>query len=341
MSNSSGSLVELFARLQAPEVSRSDGNCFMAIPLASSKIYRLGKDSTGAPALLIQLPPNQATNGSPIRLRHLYVAHDVHCVIHRGLGAESGRFSVISCMEADRATENYFLRVIEALLPGLGENPDAGSINQAVSSLVELFRALSNPPIKAVRGLWAELLLLAESEDPGKLLDAWHTAPEDLYDFNEGNHRIEIKSVQGEVRRHHFSLRQLQPPAGTTLAVVSVYVNRAGGGTTINDLIDELRFFFSGSPHRLLRLYKVITLTLGASWREAELEMFDRSAARQSLAFFRQSDIPMVSPDLPTGVTNVRFSSDLTGKEPYSTREVQALGGLIGSALPRKEQRRA
>ena len=337
MSSSSETLEELFAGLQSPAMTGGETNRYMAIPIGSSGTYRLGKDSAGAPALLIQLPSDQTIIASPIRLRHLYIAHDVDCVIYREHGTESGNFSVLSCVEADRATENYFLRVVEALLPSLGECPDARSINQAVDSLVELFRALSNPPIKAVRGLWAELLLLTESQDPGKLLDAWHTVPEDLYDFNEANHRIEVKSTQGEVRRHHFSLFQLLPPAGTTLAIVSVIVNRAGGGTTINDLIDELRSLFSGSPHRLLRLYKVITLTLGARWREADLEMFDRYAARQSLAFFRPSDVPMVSPDLPPGVSNVRFSSDLTGKVPYSNGEVRALGGLIGSAAPRKE----
>ena len=336
MSSSSETLEQLFAGLQSPAMTGGETNRYMAIPIGSSGTYRLGKDPAGAPALLIQLPSGQATDSSPIRLRHLYVAHDVACVIHRDHGTESGKFSVLACVEADRATEGYFLRVVEALLPGLGESPDARSVNQAVDSLVELFRALSNPPIKAVQGLWAELLLLAESQDPGKLLDAWHTIPEDLYDFNEGNHRIEVKSAQGELRRHHFSLAQLLPPAGTTLAIVSVLVNRAGGGTSVDDLIDELRSLFSGSPHRLLRLYKVITLTLGARWREAELEMFDRFAARQSLTFYRPSDVPMVSPDLPPGVGNVRFSSDLTGAPSYSNGEVRALGGLIGLAAPWK-----
>ena len=336
MSSSSETLEELFAGLQSPAMTGGETNRYIAIPIGSSGTYRVGKDSAGAPALLIQLPSGQATDSSPIRLRHLYVAHDVACVIHRDHGTESGKFSVLACVEADRATEGYFLRVVEALLPGLGESPDARSVNQAVDSLVELFRALSNPPIKAVQGLWAELLLLAESQDPGKLLDAWHTIPEDLYDFNEGNHRIEVKSAQGELRRHHFSLAQLLPPAGTTLAIVSVLVNRAGGGTSVDDLIDELRSLLSGSPHRLLRLYKVITLTLGARWREAELEMFDRFAARQSVTFYRPSDVPMVSPDLPPGVGNVRFSSDLTGAPSYSNGEVRALGGLIGLAAPWK-----
>ena len=276
MSSADKSLVELFARIPAPDMSASDTNRFMAIPIASSRKYRLGKDCTGSPAFLIQLPPDQTTNASPIRLRHLYVAHDVDCVIHRDNGTESGKFSVVSCVEADRATENYFLRVIEALLPSLGECPNACSINQAVDSLVELFRALSNPPTKTVRGLWAELFLLTESEDPQKLIDAWHTVPGDLYDFNEGSHRIEVKSTTGPIRRHHFSLAQLLPPEGTSLAIVSVIVDRAGGGTAINDLIKELHSLFSGSPPRLLRLYKLITLTLGDRWREAELETFDR-----------------------------------------------------------------
>ena len=316
-------------------MSGSDTNRYVAIPIADSETYRLARDSNGAPALLIKVPVDRVTNVSPIRLRHLYVAHDVDCVIHRDHGTESGRFSVLSCIEADRATEIYFLRVLEALLPTLGERPDACSINQAVDRLVELFQALRNPPIKTAQGLWAELFLLAESQDPGKLVDAWHPVPGDLYDFDEGNQRIEVKGTRGEARRHHFSLAQLQPPAGTDLVIVSVIVNRAGGGTTIDELVDELRYRLSGSPQRLLRLYKVVTLTLGERWRESVLEMFDRPAARHSLAFYPPSDVPMVSPDLPPGVSNVRFSSDLTGKTPYSKKEVRALGGLIASVVPR------
>lgn len=335
MASSGKSLVDLFVQMQTPDVSGSDTNRFIAIPISSSRTYRLGKDSTGAPALLILLSSDHAIDASPIRLQHLFVAHHVHCVVHHGKGTDSGRFSLISCLDADSATEIYFLRVIEALLPSLGERPDVSSINKAVDSLVDLFRALSNPPIKAVRGLWAELFLLAESKDPKQLVDAWHNFPDDLHDFNEGNHRIEVKSTQGETRTHHFSLTQLLPPEGTTLAIASVIVKRAGGGTTVNDLIDELCSIFAGSPQRILRLYKVVTMTLGDKWHEADLDTFDRFTARQSLAFFRSSDVPKISPDLPAGVSNVRFSSDLTGKPPLSKNEARALGGLIASAVPR------
>jgi hypothetical protein len=238
-------------------------------------------------------------------------------------------------VEADRATESYFLRVLEALLPTLGESPDPRSINHAVDRLVELFQALRNPPIKTAQGLWAELFLIAEAQDPGKLIDTWHTVPDDLYDFNDGHYRLEVKSTGGELRRHHFSLAQLQPPAGTVLVIASVIVNRAGAGVRIIELVDELGSRLAGSPDRLLRLYKVVALTLGDSWLQSTLEMFDRPAAKQSLAFFKPSDVPMVSPVLPQGVSNVHFTSDLTGKTPYSTQEVRALGGLMSVVVPR------
>ena len=331
------SLEELFTDLQAPVDTASDSNRFMAIPIGPSETYRLGKDPKGAPALLIKAASGGATYGAPIRLRHLRVAHNVDCIMHRDRTTETGRFSVFACVDADRATETYFLRVAEALVPTLGEHPDVNSINKAVDQLVELFQALRSPPLKVAQGLWAELLLLAESEDPGKLVDAWHSVPDDLYDFNEGSHRIEVKSASGEIRRHSFSLVQLQPPAETRLVVASVIVNRAGGGTAVNDLVDELQSRLSGSPERQLRIYRVVTLTLGDRWREFSIEMFDRPAAKSSLSFFRPSDIPMVNPDLPPGVSNVRFSADLTGKVPYTERETRALGGIVASAVPRRK----
>ena len=255
--------------------------------------------------------------------------HDVDCVVYRNGDTESGRFSVLSCVEADRITEIYFLRVLEALLPTLGESPDALTVNGAVDRLVELFQALRNAPIKRTQGLWAELLLLAECRNPGELIDAWHTVPHDLYDFGKDNQRLEVKSTLGESRVHHFSLAQLRPPPGIKLLIVSVMVRRVSGGTTILELMDELRYQLSESPHHLLRLYRLVAMTLGDRWRESASEMFDRAAARHSLAFFQASAVPMVNPDLPPGVSNVRFVSDLSGQTPCTRRDVRALGGLM------------
>ena len=264
-------LFEMFEHLETPTLPEDERPVYVACPIPFSDSYRLAKDSNGAPALLIQISCDDRTISAPIRLRHLSVVHDVDCLIHRRDCAESGRFSVLSCLEADRATETYFLRVLEALLPSLGEFPNPFSVNEAIERLVELFRALGRPPMKRTQGLWAELLLIAESNDPVELVDAWHNVPNDLYDFGKGEQRIEVKSTLNESRIHHFSLAQLQPREALDLMVASVMVNRVGGGTTIPDLLDELRHPLSGEPRLLLRLYRLVAMTLGDRWRESRV----------------------------------------------------------------------
>ncbi len=328
------SLIELSSRM-APPPRSSNKRLYAAVVVPTYARYRLGKDASGALALLIRLDGGLGRFDSPpIRLQHLHVAHSLDCEIQRDGSVESGLFTVISCVDADRPMEVYFLRVLQALLPTLGDDPSPQAINIAVDHLVELFQALRSPPRKTAQGLWAELLVIAESGEPTALIDAWHTMPEDLYDFNSGAQRLEVKSTSGQMRRHHFSLAQLQPPAGTTLVVASVIANRAGAGATVTSLVEEIGSRLATTPERLLRLYKVVALTLGDGWRESTLEAFDRQAARQALAFFEPSQIPRISPPLPQGVSNVHFTSDLTGKVPLTLGQLEACGGLVSMLRP-------
>jgi len=323
------SLLELFSGLSAP-IHTDNRNLYAAAVIPTYERYRIGKDAQGAPALLIRLDDSQGRlSPPPIRLQHLFVAHNLDCEIHRQSLVESGRFTVISCIDADRPMETYFLQVLQALLPILGNNPSPGIINDAVDQLIQLFQALKNPPRKTTQGLWAELLVIAEAVDPGFLIDAWHLMPDDLYDFSCGHHRVEVKSASGQIRRHHFSLAQLLPPGGTVLVVASVLANRAAAGRTVADLVEELVSKLANTPERLLRLYQVVALTLGDGWRQSTLESFDRQAACQSLTFFDISQIPTISPELPNGVSNVHFTADLTGKIALSREELKRHGGLF------------
>lgn len=325
------SLTELFNTMTAPSTMCGKA-VYNAVSIYPYTRYRLGKDTKGAPTLLIRLDSDHGANSTPpMRLQHLYIAHDLDCEIHRDGQVESGRFTVISCVDADGSMETYFLRVLQALLPTLGDGPTPRTINQAVDHLVELFQALKNPPRKTVQGLWAELFVIAEAKNAKTLVDTWHLMPDDLYDFNSGAQRLEVKSTSGQTRRHHFSLAQLQPPSNTTLIIASVFANRAGAGMTVTELVEEIASRMTNSPDSILRLYKVVALTLGDTWRQATFEAFDREAARHSLAFFKASAIPIINPQLPSGVSNVHFTSDLTGKTPLPTAQLQACGGFIST----------
>jgi hypothetical protein len=155
--------------------------------------------------------------------------------------------------------------------------------------------------------------------------------PGDLYDFSSGTHRVEVKSTSGQMRKHHFSLAQLLPPDGTSLIIASVLANRVSSGETVIDLVEELSSKVARIPERVLRLHKVVALTLGESWRQSTLEAFDRRAACQYLAFFDMPQIPMIDPQLPLGVSNVHFTADLTNKIALTTEQIKRQGGLIST----------
>jgi hypothetical protein len=269
-------------------------------------------------------------------LEHLDVQHAVRCRITSTLGAtEEGTFTVIRCTDADEELTRYFLRAIDPMLRALGPAPLATAISRAIASLVELFRALVLPPIKSVSGLWAELLLIRNATAPASLLVAWHATPQDKYDFSSGTQRVEVKSASQRDRIHHFSLEQLTPPAGCRLIVASLFVERAGAGTSLGDLIDEVREFFAASPDLQGRLDRVVAATLGSALRQSLGECFDRELARESLRLFYGDTVPTIPGPLPWGISDVHFRADLSQSEAVSEEALTREGGLFAAVVQR------
>jgi hypothetical protein len=220
---------------------------------------------------------------------------------------EEDRFSIVRCVGDDPALHTYFLRVAAVLLMELGVYPSSTSVSRAIDRLIELFRAMARAPRKSVRGLWGELYLIAQAPDPTLLVSAWHALPEDLYDFNMGSQRIEVKSASNRIREHHFSLDQLHPPDGTKVVVASLFVERAGAGTSATDLIDQVRGLVGSNSNLLSHIDQIVGLTLGADWRHAAEDRFDRETANSSLSFYASDTIPKVSTALPAAVSAVHF----------------------------------
>jgi hypothetical protein len=204
-----------------------------------------------------------------------------------------------------------------------------------MSALVELFRALELPSRKSVQGLWGELYVIVQASDATALVSAWHTAPEEAYDFSGGAQRIEVKTASGDQRRHHFTLVQLQPPTGAAAVVVSVLVERVGGGVSLGELLSRARSRVAPHPDLVLRVDQVVAATLGHSWRRALAERFDWERAEESMTFFDVGLIPSIEPAaVPPDVSDVRFRADLARVQPVSERVMREEGGLFQAVLP-------
>jgi hypothetical protein len=331
-------LTPLFDSLDPPQGASSDAARFTAVPIEGCPNHRIGKDSDGAPALLLSVPSYGRLDWSaPIVLEHLSVQREVTCVVTSlDQVAESGAFTVLRCMRADRALRTYFLQVATALVGLLGPSPTHDDVTAAIERLVELFRSMDDISQRSVQGLWAELLLIARARDPVSLVSAWHAEPSDRYDFSAGGQRIEVKSATGRIRQHHFSLDQLLPPSTAQLLVASIFVERAGGGTAVGDLVRFVRDAMSSHPRLMLHVDEVVTQTLGDSWRRALGERFDRELAENSLTFYEASAIPKVDPGLQVGVSDVRFQADLTSVAPADLSRFRNQDGLFRAALRRQ-----
>lgn len=325
-------LRQLFEALALPPITPGLAH-FSAQPVPGHETHHIGKDSDGAPCLLLHVVGDAGGAAPPpIVMSHLAVQHDVHCRISRPpRSSEEATFTLIRCMSRDAALVTKFLDVMEVVVRALGAMPTADRVRRAVEELVELFRSLDRPPRKSALGVWGELFLMTQGHDPGRLAAAWHAAPGEAFDFGEGRDRIEVKAASGTTRAHYFSWVQVYPPHGVRVLVVSLLVESLAGGTSVKTLLTALRSRLATRPDLALRVENVTAQCLGRFWATALEESFDWQQAEDSLRFFEGRTIPAVSAEIPREVTDVRFRSDLTACASLGLVEARQKGGLFAA----------
>lgn len=324
----------LFESLPIPQPSSTSSCSFTALSLPDCD-HKLGKDEGGCPCLLVAT--GTATKSQPrvpLVLENLAVLFDLSCQVSSPISpTQFGTFTVLKCVAADLVVRSYFLSLLPGISTAIGCSGDRAKVAAVVEDLVELFRALGATPKKEIQGLWAELLLIREAEDPVVLAQAWHTEPGDRYDFNKGQERLDVKSTSQTPRRHHFLLEQLCPPNGTRLIIASIVVQRSGAGLSVFDLLDAIRQEVSLQPQLHLRLASQVHQTLGDSWQNARNVRFDYEAARQSIQYYDSTQIPKVCLPLPEGVSQVSFVADMNGVAMLSPKAFRE-GGALYRGLP-------
>jgi hypothetical protein len=216
----------------------------------------------------------------------------------------------------------------------LGPSPTPAAVRRAISGLVELFQALTAPAKKTVQGIWAELLLIRLSGDPYAMATAWHREPAEHFDFTAGPQRIEVKSSTSRKREHFFSLEQLTPTGGSRIVVASVFVERVGGGVSLQQLFDDTRALLQADPQLVSRYDTVFYSSLGSGWTDAIDECFDWELATDSIAYYPAESVPHPENRTPQTVFDVRFRSDLGSVAPLSAQYLRELGGLMAAAVP-------
>lgn len=324
-------LLETFNTIIAP--TENDKFQFSAVPIPEFDNHRVAKNKSDNPTLLISVS-NQfgRTIAANLKLQNVSVLFDVKCNIQQGGNLIERNFTAVCFVGKDNSLKRYFLKLCSALIEDLGNQPTQEGVRKEITRFVELFRLATEPQMKTIQGLWAELFLIAESKEPANLVRCWHCIPEEKFDFNNGQERIEVKSSGSGLRIHNFSLDQLRSPTGTKTIVASVFVNQTSTGKSISELQSKISDHLEAKIDLIEKLQLQIALTLGKSFSDSDKMKFDLQLAKDSLRFYEAEDIPRISLDnVPPLVTDVRFKTDLTDITPVLPNFIAGDGGLFVS----------
>jgi hypothetical protein len=314
-------LIELFNTIQQP--AEIDTFQFSALPIPNCPNHRIAKDKEANPILLLSVFDKEVRANLPIlRLQNVKVQFDIKCNIQQNESIIEKIFTVVSFVGKEAYLITYFLKLCSTLIEDIGNEPSIEETRKEISHFIELFRLVTEPQIKTVQGLWAELFLISISKNPEYLIKCWHCFPEEKFDFNNGEERLEVKSSSNSLRIHNFSLVQLNPPKDATAIIASIFVSKSSTGKSISKLAKEIADSLSKQHELIEKLRYQIALTLGKSINEALDLCFDFHLAKDSLRYFRTEDIPRISTNnVPPLVIDVHFKSDLTNIEPINLKK--------------------
>lgn len=310
-------LYSLFAQLPVSVPVAGTVSSYEAMPIRDGKNIFLAKMQGESACLLIATTNSNDPYPTPIQLENLNVQHGMTGTVLGQSLPHGQRLSVVTLTNPGTGFLGLFLRFSIFLCEQMPSFPTSRDVAKGIRELVDMLQCLRQPNRRSIQGLWAEMLLIADSGAPEAWLSAWHSDPLDLHDFCFSEGRIEVKSASGGLRHHRFSHRQLWPPHGKPLLIASLLVSADASGDSVFGLAEQIRT--SLSVENSIRLDRIMLEVLGNDYAKADEFCYDRSSARASLRFFTGESAPRLAEELPDGVFNLEYSIDFSFvKESYN-----------------------
>jgi len=308
-----GNIPDLVQEFMLLGQSPPSANMFIAKPIHGNPALRIAKDLNGSPALLISTTDDtNACEEEEIFYKHIVFSPKRNCMIKTDSTISEDTIALISCNSDDPHLREYFLRSLSGITSAISQNPSRKEVSAILDKLLELFRLMSSPSRNSIQGLWGEMLVIYLSVNSEKAIQAWHSNPDALYDFDDGYSAIEVKTVLGDNRCHHFSINQLNPPRKLKLAIASILLHEDSRGATVYDLLVRIADEKGVSSSALAKAHSLILSTLGKEWFDQKNNRFGVEDAIKSLKLFQHTLIPQITYPLPQGIKSVSFISDLS-----------------------------
>lgn len=301
----------------------AEGESFVVDTLDDQMPHRLGISSLGGPVLFVECVDNKMT--TDINLKMFKVNFNRNCCLNDNEVIKNKKYCIIQLNSLNIDIQKYFLELTYLILKRLPRQPSVEALKLEISKIISLFTSSAQISKETIKGLWAELLVILQSNDCEYMIKSWHESPEDKYDFNDCNDKIEIKSTGNESRTHHFAIEQLQPNEGSNLLVASIVVLPSGLGLNVFDLVDKIASKITDTD-LFLKLKAIVIETIGGHIEETKSAKYDFEYALSSIKWYNHTSIPCIKKeDIPDQLSRVSFS--------VCMKEVKEYNGDIKSIL--------
>lgn len=302
------SIYKIFADLQKKKPINK--GYFLANSLPFTQKHKIGISPEGFPLFFIEC--NDIAQTADINLEFISVLFHRPCRLSENNIQSENIYTIISLKTENIDFQQYFFEVVCIVLEQLPKNPSHKQLKTEIQKLIELFSCFNRPPRQTIQGLWAELFVIEQAKHPEYLIQSWHASPEDKFDFNDGQDKLEVKSTTNIRRVHRFSLEQLNPNANSNLLIASIFAIQTGRGKNIFDLIDSICKRVQNIQLQF-RLNEIVSLTLGSDLDKAFDSYFDYQQAYDTLKLFDFREIPVISNySIPKEISNIHFDCDLS-----------------------------
>lgn len=192
------------------------------------------RDSTGDFNFLI--PELSAASFAESRVGSVRVTSGGSYRIDVGSSTQTGTFLRLSLAFARADLLRAFVFTIASMLPREIPIADSLSLRTRLAEILQLLQSEPQPTPEAIKGLWAELLMIRASPEPSRAVRGWHGRTTDKIDFEIDGRLLEVKCHEGRERLHSLRLDQLLLAPERTF-IVSVCVAASPGGESLSDLM--------------------------------------------------------------------------------------------------------
>jgi hypothetical protein len=200
--------------------------------------------------------------------------------------------------------------VVAAIFIGLIEiQLKYGSAGSAIWEMKLLFENGFNTDIseETIVGLFGELVVLSSTDNPGLLIDLWHSNAKDFFDFSSENHRLEVKTSRSNLRNHRFSSNQIGDELDYKTTVASVVLSTVEQGLSLSGFIDLVSQ--KVDSNQSAKMLNIVVATLGVPPQLVTSIRIDLDATRDSIRLIPAGDIPR--PVKSAGVISMNWVANL------------------------------